>query len=407
MRRRHILQRHGRHPEGSGDAESSPADTTFAEIEPGALTRVFAAPAWLRDLGRMAWLLVGMLALLAGVVWLLSLASAIVIPVITASILAAVLSPVVSWLARHRLGRGGGAALVLVGAIAVGVLVVVLVLGGVASQAPELQQSLQNAVDKLQRSLADAGVSTSKAQGAGEDASSSVSDAFHALLRGLGAGLSALASLAVFLSFTVLSLFFLLKDGPVIREWSERHMGVRREIAHTVVERTLQSLRGYFVGVTAVAVFNAVVIGLGAVILDVPQVGAIVLINFFAAFIPYLGAWSAGAFTVLVALGSQGSETAVAMAVIVLLANGMLQQLIQPLAFGAALGIHPLAVLIVTIVGGSLFGGIGLILAAPLTSAAVKISADLARIRGSEAHDASEERGQPADATAPTPSPAH
>ena len=44
------------------------------------------------------------------------------------------------------------------------------------------------------------------------------------------------------------------------------------------------------------------------------------------------------------------------MAVIVLLANGVLQQMIQPIAYGAALGIHPLAVLIVTIAGGSLFG---------------------------------------------------
>ncbi len=34
-----------------------------------------------------------------------------------------------------------------------------------------------------------------------------------------------------------------------------------------------------------------------------------------------------------------------------LLANGMLQQLVQPFAMGAALGIHPLAVLIVTIGG--------------------------------------------------------
>ena len=69
------------------------------------------------------------------------------------------------------------------------------------------------------------------------------------------------------------------------------------------------------------------------------------------------------------------------MAVIVLLANGMLQQLIQPIAYGAALGIHPLAVLIVTIAGGALFGTIGLVLAAPLTAAAVKISADVARAR--------------------------
>ena len=108
------------------------------------------------------------------------------------------------------------------------------------------------------------------------------------------------------------------------------------------------------------------------------------MINFVAAYIPYLGAWSAGAFTVLIALGSKGSTTALTMAIIVLLANGILQQMIQPIAYGAALGIHPLAVLIVTLAGGALFGGIGLILAAPLTSAVVKISADLAGARAAD-----------------------
>jgi putative heme transporter len=65
------------------------------------------------------------------------------------------------------------------------------------------------------------------------------------------------------------------------------------------------------------------------------------------------------------------------MIVIQLLANGILQQLVQPIAYGAALGIHPLAVLIVTIAGGSLFGAVGLILAAPLTSAVTRIAGDL------------------------------
>ena len=172
-------------------------------------------------------------------------------------------------------------------------------------------------------------------------------------------------------------------------------MGVPKELGHTITGRTLQSLRGYFVGVTAVAVFNAVVIGLGALVLDVPQVGAIAVINFVAAYIPYLGAWSAGAFTVLIALGSKGSSTALTMAIIVLLANGILQQMIQPIAYGAALGIHPLAVLIVTIAGGALFGGIGLILAAPVTSAVVKISADLARAREADARAAAEAPDRP------------
>ena len=83
----------------------------------------------------------------------------------------------------------------------------------------------------------------------------------------------------------------------------------------------------------------------------------------------------------LLALGGAGTEAAAAMIVVQLLANGVLQQLVQPIAYGAALGIHPLAVLVVTIAGGSLFGAVGLILAAPLTSAVTKISADLARAR--------------------------
>jgi putative heme transporter len=403
MKRRRIPHRQGRHHDGAGDADSPPGDATFVEIEPGELSRIFAVPSWLRDLGMMSWLLVGTLLLLGGVVWLLSLTETIVIPVIAAAIMAAVLSPVVGWLATHKLGRGGGAALVLLGVIAAGVLIAVLLLAGVTSQAPELEKSLQSAVDKLQGWLKDAGVSASTAQSAGDNASSSVSDAFHALLKGVGAGVSALASLAVFLSFTVLSLFFLLKDGPAIREWTEHHMGVPRDIAHTITARVLQSLRGYFVGVTAVAAFNAIVIGLGAVVLGMPEIGAIMLINFVAAYIPYLGAWSAGAFTVLIALGSQGSGTAITMAVVVLLANGILQQMIQPLAYGAALGIHPLAVLIVTIAGGSLFGTIGLILAAPLTSAIVKISSDLARVRAAGNHDHVGGGERPAGSAQPTP----
>jgi predicted PurR-regulated permease PerM len=72
------------------------------------------------------------------------------------------------------------------------------------------------------------------------------------------------------------------------------------------------------------------------------------------------------------------------MIVVQLLANSVLQQLVQPIAMGAALGIHPLAVLIVTIAGGALFGAVGLILAAPVTAAITRISADLSRARAKE-----------------------
>ena len=178
---------------------------------------------------------------------------------------------------------------------------------------------------------------------------------------------------------TVLSLFFLLKDGPSIRAWAERHMGVGQSVARTITGRSLQSLRGYFLGVTIVAVFNAVLVGGGALLLGVPLAGTIAVVTFIGAYVPYVGAWSAGAFSVLIALGGSGPEAAGGMVAIQLLSNGPLQQVVQPIAYGAALGIHPLAVLVVTIAGGALFGAVGLILAAPATAAVVRIASDLSR----------------------------
>jgi predicted PurR-regulated permease PerM len=358
------------------------------EIRAEDLKDVFAVPQWVRDLGLASWLLVGITLLIAGVVVLLSLTSTIVMPVISAAILAAVLSPVVGMLHRRRLPRGASAALVLLGVVVLGVLMFVLIFAGIASEAGGITNDLSRAADKLRNTLQDAGVSSSSADSAESGAKDAVSDAFRVLLVGVAAGISAFASLAVFLSFTALSLFFMLKDGPVIRSWAERHSGVPRSVAHAISGRTLQALRGYFLGVTAVALFNAVVIGLGALILGVPHAGTIAVVNFVCAYVPYLGAWSAGAFTVLIAFGAEGPETALAMAVISLLANGILQQMIQPIAYGATLDVHPLGILIVTIAGGALFGAIGLILAAPLTSAALKVSGDLARARAQAAADA-------------------
>ena len=402
MARRRAILRGRVHRQQPDDAGRREEPTYFVDLEPGELSGVFAAPNWLRDCGFLAWLLVGISLLLVAAVTLLALTNTIVIPVVTATIIAAVCAPLVRRLAKH-MPRAMATVVVFLSLIGVGVGVVLLVLGGIVSQASTMQATLQKAVDKVESALHDAGVSAGKAQQASSDASATVSDAFHALIEGLGVGISALASLAIFLSFTALSLFFLLKDGPQIRAWTERHTGLPPAVARVITGRTLGALQGYFAGVTAIAVFNAVVIGLGALLLDLPQVGSIMLVNFFAAYVPYLGAWSAGAFTVLIALGSEGSEAALAMAVIVLLANGALQQMIQPIAFGATLGIHPLAVLIVTIAGGSLFGTIGLVLAAPLTSAAVHISSDLARARAIENRGSAEEPSPRADGTTAPP----
>jgi putative heme transporter len=348
------------------------------DFEPQDLTGFFGAPRWLRDLGGTAWLAVGVTLAIVGGVWILALTQTIVAPVITAAVVAAVASPLVGWLAR-RLNRGLAAALLLVAAIVLGIAIVMLVVGGITGESSELKSELASAKETITGWATDVGVDKGTAENAKDDASSAVSDIVPALLQGLSVGIKKLSSLAFYLALTALSLFFLLKDGPLIRNWAEGHMRVPRPVAHQIGNRVLESLRGYFVGVTFVALFNAVVVGLGALILGVPVPATIAAVTFLGAYIPYLGAWGAGAFSVLIALGGAGTDAAAGMIVVQLLANGILQQLVQPIAMGAALGIHPLAVLIVTIAGGALFGAVGLILAAPLTAAVTRIAADLSR----------------------------
>jgi putative heme transporter len=351
----------------------------FVEIDPTELSGLFAAPRWLRDAGVTAWLLVGVVLLVAGIVWVLSLTHVIFLPLVTAGVIAAVAGQLVAWLKRHGVPRGLGAGLVLLLITAAGALAAVLILYGIGSEASSISGHLKDAAKEIEDWLKDLGVSDGKAQAANNDVSSGASDSFKGLIEGVATGIEALSSLAFFLAMTVLSLFFLLKDGPSIRSWAERHMGVPTEVSHTVTERTLESLRGYFLGVTIVATFSAVLVGGGALALGIPLAGTIAVVTFIGGYIPYLGAWSAGAFSVLLALGGAGPEAAGGMIVIQLLSNGPLQQIVQPIAYGAALGLHPLAVLVVTIAGGALFGAVGLILAAPVTSAIVRISADLAR----------------------------
>jgi putative heme transporter len=365
-------------------SEGAAAADEVIEIEPEALSGLFAAPKWMRDLGFTSWLLVGVAAALVGTVWLLSLTQTIVLPVLTAGIIASVASPLVGWLRRRGVPRGIGAGMVFLAIIVIAAGVGLVILAGIASQAESLSTKLQEGAHEIESWVEGLGVQASTAADANANADASIGSAFTALTSGVVGGIDRLASLAVFLSFTALSLFFLLKDSPTIGAFVERHLGVPVPIAHSILGRVASSLRGYFLGVTIVALWSALIVGAGALLLGVPLPGTIAVVTFVGGYVPYLGAWTAGAFAVLIALGGEGSSVALAMAVVVLLANGVLQQMVQPIAYGAALGLHPLAVLIVTIAGGCLFGAVGLVLAAPLLSATVRISTDLSAAQPSQ-----------------------
>ncbi|MDP9133806.1 MAG: AI-2E family transporter [Actinomycetota bacterium] len=335
----------------------------------------FSAPRWLRYLGFSSWLLVGFVLVIVGLIWLLAETSTIVMPVILATVLGAVAGPAVSWLESHGVPRVGGAILVLVGLVAIGVLIFCLVLGGISGQSGDISTHLNASLDKIQGWLSDVGVDN--AQSAKEGAQEAAPDIRTTLLSGVATGIESLKSLLFFLAFAMLSTLFVLKDGPIMRGFINRHMGVPEPDAAIVTSNIAKSLRSYFLAVTIIAAFNAVLIGGAALVLGVPLAGTIAVVTFVGAYVPFVGAWVAGGFAVLIALSTGSTTDALILAVVALLANGVLQQVIQPFVMGATLSLNPLVVLVVTIGAGALFGMVGLTLAAPLTSAAVHIANEL------------------------------
>jgi predicted PurR-regulated permease PerM len=369
-------------------AERRPAAHEVVEIDPEqlrALSNVFSAPKWLRDAGLASWLLAGVALLLVGLTWLAATTAAIVDPVVVGLIIATVASPALSWLASHRVPRAVGAALVLLAIVAIVVVIVLLVIGGITSQLDEIKAQANAAAPRVQSWLRHLGLDQDGARSATDGVGSATSQAQPTLIHGIVNGISSLAAAAIQLSFLALSIFFFLKDGPGMRAWVERHMGTPRPVATVITGGVMTSLRRYFLGVTLVAAFNGIVVGIAALLLDVPLAGTIAVVTFITAYIPYIGAFVSGAFAVILALGGKGTTTAVIMLVVVILANGLLQNIFQPVAFGATLKLNPLAVLIVTIGAGCLFGMIGMVLAAPLTSAARQISGKLTEARRASA----------------------
>jgi len=349
----------GSEPEGSrspGNAAAAAASREIVRLE---------LPEWLRTLGTGAWLIVGLIVLIGAFLLLLALIAPVLVPLVIAAVLASILVPVVDRLERWRIPRWLGSVMLLLAGVAVAIGLVVLVGRLVVAQGGLIWAELTAGLD---------------AAGELVVPGSELGLQFVALLQATlgvvlaGALGSLVSSATLVLVGVVLGLFmllFLLTDWIPITTWLTRHIGLPVHLAEDVLAGTVRAFRGYALGLTEIGLANAAVVGLGAVLLQLPGAVVIVLVTFVASYVPYFGAFLSGALAVFVALGTHDLPTALVMLAIVVLANTTIQNLLEPFAYGRSLRLHPLAILITTTGGALLFGLMGAILAAPLTSAAV------------------------------------
>jgi predicted PurR-regulated permease PerM len=195
-----------------------------------------------------------------------------------------------------------------------------------------------------------------------------------AVVSGITAGVGTVGSWLVVLLLTLVLTFFCLKDGDKFLAWTRRWTNGRTYVhAANIGAGVWQTLSAYISSQALVALVDAVFIGIGLVILDIPLALPLAVLIFFASFIPIIGAVSTGVLATIVALFSHGWVTALIVLGIVLLVQQLESNVLQPAIVGRVLKIHPAVVLGSVVAGGTLFGIVGAFLAVPTTAAVIVI----------------------------------
>ncbi|MQA08507.1 MAG: AI-2E family transporter [Pseudonocardiaceae bacterium] len=328
-----------------------------------------SVPKGLRVSAAWSWRLLVVGAALYGLLWLLGYFSVVVIPVAIALLLAALMAPAVGQLSRRRVPRGLATAVVLVGGLAVLGAVLTFVIAEFTRGLPALQEQIGQSLDQIRDWLVEGPVGLRQEQitealdnavSTLQENQAEITSGALNTAAGIGEGITAFL-LVLFI------LIFFLSGGEAI--WTFVVRGVPAHVRGRVDlagRRGFASLVQYVRATAAVAVVDAIGIGIGLWAVGVPLVIPLATFTFLAAFVPIIGAIVAGAVAVLVALVSNGFVAALVVLAIVIGVQQLESNVLQPLLLGRAVNLHPLAVVLAITVGLVAAGIAGALLSVPL-----------------------------------------
>lgn len=315
----------------------------------------------------------------------------VVLPVGLAVVLCTFLWPATKRLRDIGIPRAAAAALVLGIALAALVALIALIAPQTIDEFDELDVALSDGLETIEDWLVDGSLGLS--QGQVDDIAGRIREQVEAsagtLAGGALTGALLLIEVIAALVIGIVVLFFFLKDGDRIWNWI---CGLFPPEHHDAVQemglRGWTTLAGFLRGQGLVALFDAIFIGLALMIIGTPLVLPLVVLTFFGAFIPIIGAFAAGGAAVLVALVFQSFTEAMIVLAAIVVVQQVESNIFQPVIVGRSVHVHPLAILLAVTIGLTIGGIIGALVAAPLLAvgstilAYLRERADARRARG-------------------------
>jgi putative heme transporter len=324
-----------------------------------------------RKAAAWSWRLLVILAAALAVLWVIEKLEIIVVPVLLALMISALLVPMVDWLDRHGLPRGGAVTLVLLGGFGILGGILTFVVSQFVVGLPDLTEQVTRSIDKTRKWLIEGPVHLRGEQL--DNARDAAITALHNNQSKLTSGaLSTAATVTELVTAAVLVLFtliFFLYGGRNIWQY------VVKIVPAGARDRVLEagragygSLIGYVRATFLVALTDAAGVGAGLAIMGVPLALPLASLVFLGAFIPLVGAVIAGFLAVVVALLAKGFVYALLTLALLVVIAQMEAHLLQPLVMGRAVSIHPLAIVLAIATGSVLAGIVGALLAVPTTA---------------------------------------
>ncbi|GAB2464873.1 AI-2E family transporter [Hymenobacter qilianensis] len=290
------------------------------------------------------------------------------IPVAFSIVLAMLLSPVSRWLESWGLGRGFASFLCLV------LLLLVLAAMGwaigeqaanISEQLPQIQAKLQQLLNQGQQLIQREFGVTPKVQI--EFVQEQISKIAQSANRYLTTSLKGIFGLLGGFVLVLLYLFFLLWQRGKFREFLLRLAPAENRSEYARMLHQIRQVSGqYLVGRLISIVFLAVFYGIGFSIIGLQNAVLLGLIAAFPTIVPYVGAFVGGLFPLIMALIGGSSGQVLPTVGIMVAAQVIDNNIIEPLVMGANLNLSPIFTIVAIVLGELIWGVPGMILFEPL-----------------------------------------
>lgn len=299
----------------------------------------------------------------------------VVLPVFLGLLLASVLWPLAQLL-RRFLPDALASLLTLIASVAVLVGLGAGLVPLVAGQADQLVDSVIRGLDDLQSLVAGPPFNLGQEQIGNliDQGVNQLQSNAQTISGGVLTGVTAVGSAMLNAVLALVLCFFFLKDGAKFLPWAAGWAGPKA--APHVIEvsrRAWGTLSGFIRAQAIVGLVDAVGIGIGLVVLNVPLALPLAVLTFFAAFIPIVGAFVVGALAALVALVANGVTTALIVVALIVVVQQVEGNVLQPILVGRSLQLHAALVILAVTAGSSLAGIAGAFLAVPVFAVATTV----------------------------------